>query len=115
MDDAVRVCFGKRFGDVSAQTERIARRQPSTFEAIREGLAFDVLHHHQRRRGGIDRVEHVEDRRDVRMVERRSRARLAQQAFAAVGCRRAVLPKRFDRYRPPERRVVGEVDVTHAA
>jgi len=64
MDDAGTMCGVEGFGDLDTVQNRLLRRQPSAFQPVREGLAFQKLHHQE-----LDPVlvADVEQRTDVRM------------------------------------------------
>jgi hypothetical protein len=112
MDDALRMRRHQRLGDLQRQAEHGFRFQPRGCEQFGERAPFERLHDDEVRAFVL--VD-VVDRADVRMVERRSRARLALESLE---CRRIaghVLRKELERDGPAQTRVFSLVDHTHAA
>ena len=80
-------------------------------DAATKGTPFEQLHHDVR---GAIYLADVEYRDDVWMVERRDRARLAQQ----TSIRLTVDPPRLqdlERHRPAQAKIIRRVDSAHAA
>ena len=48
MRDAVDVCGVERFGNLRGQEERAVERHRTAFQAIRQRLALEQLHHEER-------------------------------------------------------------------
>ena len=96
------------------QAHRLARRERAArAQLLREVLAVDVLPDHVMRAVG-ERGEVVQ-RGDVRMLDLRRRARLAEEAVVRVGVAGDVRVDDLDHARSAEVRVRGQVDLAHAA
>ena len=110
MDDTGGMRFGDRIGDLRAVAEHVANGQRATGQQLAEGVPLDVLHDdHLRAFARSDLV----DRDDVRMVQRRRGAGLAEEAAAA----RRVEPlpgQNLDRHQTAQRLVAGLVHLPHA-
>jgi hypothetical protein len=112
MDDALPVRAVERRGDVDGDAQRALERQRAARDQAGQRLALEQLHDQIRRRPfAADVVE----RADVRMIQRRDRARLALEARAQVLALGDALRQDFDRYLPVEARVARAVDLAHAA
>ena len=81
MDDAGGVRLGEALGGLDGDVEELLRRQRlARGDELAQRLALDELH------GDVDRavgLADVVDREDVRVVQRRGRARLLLEALAA--------------------------------
>jgi hypothetical protein len=83
MDDARFVCGGEPVGHLDGEREGLVHRQPPLADPGVERAALDALHHDEVPfPAGV--AAHVVDGDDVRVVERRRRARLAQEALEPV-------------------------------
>ena len=81
-------------------------------DALRQILALDELHHERVHAAGL--LEPI-DRRDVGMIQRRERLRLALEPRQAVGVRRERVRQDLDRDLAAERRVRRPIHLPHAA
>ncbi len=86
--------------------------QGAAAQAVEQRLAFEQLRDRVRHRAERARVV---DREDVRMVERRDRARLAVEPMEAVGVVRRRVGQQLQGDLAPQTRVAGAVDLAHAA
>jgi hypothetical protein len=112
VDDAPGVRAAETAGDLDRDVERERERQRTALDPLLDRLAFVERHHDEGLAVALlDRV----DRADVRMVEGRRRARLLQEAPARAGIGREVGREELQRDRPLEARVLGGVDLAHAA
>ena len=112
MHDAGRVRRCQRRGGLDGDLENLAQRQLATLQALAQRFAFDQL------RDDVARLVVIADfvnGQDVRVVQRRRRARLLQEAGDALGIGTQALEQELDRHRPAERRIVRLVDLAHAA
>ncbi len=114
MDDAGAVRFVERVANLDGDLESLVgleRGAAAKGQAFSQRLPFEILQHQK-----VDAIvmADVEQRADVRMIERRDRARLAVEAFAQlrVGGERG--GEDLDRHRAIEPRIPGAVDLTHA-
>ena len=87
MDDARAVRLVERVADLDGDLQRLVRIEAAgaaTGQAFGECLPFEILQHEE-----VDAVlmPDVEQRADVRMIERRDRARLAVEAVAQLAGR----------------------------
>ena len=82
MDDALFVRRFQRFGDLPGDRQCFVERERPLRDAVGERRAFDQLHHE-----GADAVRLFEaiDLRDVGMVQRGERLRLALKARQPLG------------------------------
>ena len=93
---------------VSASIER----QRPLLQPIGQRLAFQVLHHEERRAVVL---ADVVERADVRMIELRDRARFAVEPLAELRVGGEALGQDLDRDGAIEARVARLVDLAHAA
>ena len=77
MDNARGMRGLERIGDLLRDGERFVERDRSPPEPLRKVFALDQLHHERMRRA---RILNPVDVRDVRMIQRRERLRLAFEA-----------------------------------
>lgn len=92
MHDALLVGRFERFGDLPRDRQGLVDRNRAARSPLRQILALDELHDESVRASGL--LEPV-DGRNVRMVERRERPRLALEADQALGVRgKRVGPRR---------------------
>src|SRR6185436_3229192 len=97
-------------GDLRADVDDLPRRQRALVDHRAEVGALDVLHHDVRRvRIGADFV----DGDDVRVVQRRRRARFVGEARERVAVRRYLRREHLDRDAAAELRVAGDIHLTH--
>ena len=104
----------ERVGQRLADRNDFRERQRPAAQAPIERLALEQLH---REIGGAGRVAaaDVEDRADVRVAQRRDRARLASKAFDQLGRRVESRRKHLDRDEAIQPRVASPVHFSHAA
>src|SRR5262249_32900849 len=102
----------ERVRDLDGRLEELGNRERAAREAVREGLAFQMLHDQV-----LDAVlmTDIEERADVRMVEARDDARFAFEALPHFFAQRQVAGKDFDRDGPVEAGVARAVDLAHAS
>ena len=74
MDDALLVRRFERLGDLLRDRQRFVERDRAARDPLRQILALDEFHHERVHAAGL--LEPV-DRRDVGMIQRRERLRLA--------------------------------------
>jgi hypothetical protein len=82
MDDAGRVRGTKRFADVGGVLECRSQRHCAVTDHVCQRRPSDQLHHQS---SVIADIDHVVERRDVWMIERRQRLRFAVKARQQVG------------------------------
>ncbi len=112
MDDAEAVRGVQRVGDLDAHFDQRVDRERSAVDAPPQRLAADHLHHEERQ---IAVPPDVEQRADIRMVERGRGPGFALEALEGDRILRELHRKEFDGDLPAEPRVLGPVDDTHAA
>jgi hypothetical protein len=101
--------------DLRAPQQRLAHVQP-VLEALAQRLSFEQLHDQVRhRRAGLRQLADVVQRAEVRVAERRQRARLALEPEAHLRIGPAMLGQDFDGHLAVQARVGGAEDVTHPA
>ena len=110
--DPLPVRLIERVRDLDAVAQRLVQRKRSLREAIRQRLAFEVLHDEIL---GVALAPDVVERADVRVRELRDRLRLPLEALAHFGGRRQVLREHLDGHGPLEPRVLRLVHLSHAA
>ncbi len=108
MDDALFVCRLERIGDLPCDRQRLGERDRSTRDDRRQVVPVDELHHQGVRLAAVDL-------RDVRVVQRRERLRLAREPGEPLGILREEIREDLDRDVAIELCVPGAVDLTHAA
>ena len=112
MDDALLVRRFERVGDLLRDWQRFVERDRAARDPLRQILALDQFHHEGVQAGRfLDRI----DRRDVRMIQRRERLRLALEPRHAFGVGGERVRQDLDRDLAAERRVRRPVDLPHAA
>ncbi len=112
MDDPLAVRLAQRVRDLGAEPEHVGERQRSFREPILERLAVDELHDQE-----VDAAlaPDVVQRADVRMVERRHRARFALEPLAPLHIVRQRSRQYLDGDGSIEARVARFVDLAHPA
>ena len=111
--DAGAVRAVERVGDLGA--ELAARRPPAARRGVRRAASVSPSISSITQVVGVALASDVEQRADVRMVERRDGPRLALEAGAHLGVGRQVLGQHLDRDVAPEARVARAVHLAHAA
>ena len=112
MHDALGVRGVERVGDLNRQVEQGIDLNGLGLNAMLEGLPLQKLHHDK----GLAFVfADFENGADVRVVERRSRARLALEALERLGVPGQIFGQKFERHKAAERGVFGFVHHSHSA
>ena len=111
MDDAGVMRGGERAGHADAGVDHFAQRHRAARDALAEVLALDELHGHEVDAVGI---ADLVDRDDVRVVERRRRARLALETAHALLVLGEAHRQQFQRRLAVQRDVLGEINLAHA-
>ncbi len=112
MCDAGAMRRGQCIDDLNRILKRMVERQRACRKTQGERLAFEILHDQK-----IDAVltPDIVERADMRVIERRNRARLALEPLARLGIARHVRRQDLDRDGAIQARVAGFVDLAHAA
>lgn len=97
-------------GDLAADFERLVKREGSALQAVVDRLARDELEDEE---AGVAGLIDAEDLRDVGMVQRGERRRLALEALQALVVGGEVLGEDFDRDFAAEARVLRAIDLPH--
>ncbi len=83
-------------------------------QPVFQGLALQVLHHHERLNGAVGIVfADVVDGADVRMIERRGSPRFALEALQGLGVPSQLVGQEFERHPAAQPAVVSRVDHPH--
>ncbi len=112
MDDALFVRGFESIGDLFRDRLRIAPGDRAPCDALREVFALDQLHHEGVR---LAALLGAVDLGDVRVVERRQRARFALETRGPIGIGGEILRQDLDRHLPPEPGIASAIDLAHAA
>ena len=112
MDDARFVRGVEGIGELPRDVQRLRDRERPRGEPSGQGVALDELEHQRRLLAVLD---HVIDRRDVRMVERGQRTRLALESRNGIGVGRNPRRHDLDRHVASEAHITRPVDFPHAA
>jgi hypothetical protein len=112
MNDALRVRSGQRAGDLSPDGDDALGRERLPLEEHRKVLPLDVLHDDE---GAAVVLEHVVDRRDVRMADARGRAGFVDDSRAQALDARRGREEAFQRDEPIEARIAPEKHLAHAS
>ena len=112
VDEARGVGRGEPFRDLADQLERLPDREEAARGDLSERLAVDELHGEKRLAGGLPDLE---DRDDVPVVQRRRRARLADEPAKVLGVREEVGPEDLHGDLAAEPLVARPVDLAHAS
>src|ERR1700682_4569675 len=94
MNDPFGVCCVQRVGDLNAQRKGRRDVERLAADVLAERFPVEQLHHKERMAG---RLAHVVHSADIRMIERRSGARLALETFPG-SIRRKSLRQNFYGY-----------------
>src|SRR5262245_36795758 len=102
MHDPLSMRLVKRVSDLDAMAEDLRGRERAPLDALRQGLALEVLHHEV-----LESVQtpYVIENAYVRVVEAGDRACLALEPLAPVGVRAKFRSQDLDRDDPMEPRV----------
>ena len=112
MDDALRVCRIERVGDFDAELDDPIELERVSLDEMFERPPFEQLHHEEL----LPLVlADVVDRADVRVIQRRRRARLALKALRGRRVARQLGRQELDGDLPAEANILGAVDDAHAA
>jgi hypothetical protein len=103
----------ERLGDLDGEVEDLGERKRLSGDLRVERGPLDVLHGDE----GVAllRLADLVDHADVRMGKRRGGVRFLEETTLPGRVAREVPGEELDRHRTAERRVLGEIDVTHAA
>ena len=112
MHDTRRVRLGETLGDLSGEGEYLLGGEWSFVHELAERLPLHELHHDVM---GALVFTDVVDRRDVRMVERRSGTGLPFESTSSLGVRGKVGGEHFDGDRPLESGVLRLENLAHPA
>ena len=112
MNNPLFVCGLERLGDLFRDRQRLVDRYRAARDRLRQILALDEFHHERVQAGRF--LEPI-DRRDVRMIERGERLRLALEPDQPFGVRGERVRQDLDRDLATERRVCRPVDLSHPA
>ncbi len=112
MDDAGFVRGVEGIGELPRDVQRLRDRERPGGEPSGQGVALDELEHQRRLLAVLD---HVIDRRDVRVVERCQGTRLALESRDGIGVGRNPRRHELDRHVAPEAHITRPVDFPHAA
>jgi hypothetical protein len=112
VDDAAFARFLERPGHLHRDPDNSVHGEWPAAEHGRECATLDRFH---RDVGPAVGLANLEDRTDVRMVQRRGRRSFAAEECTAVGIVGHVGAEHFQRHRSPQLRIVGEIDLTHPA
>ena len=122
MDDARAMRRVERVADLDRDPQRLAGGSGPARQTLGQRLAFEILQHQKANRvtseagsGRGPALADVVERADVRMIERRDRARFALEAVAELRIGRELRRQNFDRDRAIEARVARPIDFAHAA
>ena len=112
MDNAFGMRCIQRVGNLNPKIQHLAGAQGLAFYQFLQRLPFEQLHGNE----VAPRIlAHVIDSADIRMVQCRSRARFALQAFGGQMIESQLGGEKFQRYTASQARVLGLVDDSHAA
>ena len=111
MHDGPRVGLCQRIGDLLGDRHQLALGQRALAQALRQRVAFDVLHREERPAAVF--ADFV-DRAHVRVIERGRGLRFANQARVA-GLVTVGSGDDLDCHEPLQRRILREVHLAHAA
>ena len=112
VDDALAMRGVERVGDVLAVAQHLVQRDRAARDPRLQRLALQQLHHHELLAGVL---ADVVQRADVRMIERRDGARLAEEALHRLRLATRFLGQELDRDLAAQPQVLGGVDHAHAA
>ena len=112
MDDALAVGLVQGVRDLDAVAQHLLGGERAPAQAIREGLALEVLHDQE---VGAVLLADVEERADVGMVQAGHGPRFALEALAQVGVGREMLGQDLEGDGAVEPRVLRAVDLAHPA
>src|SRR5882724_1335375 len=112
VNDVAAMRFGQRVGQLERELQRLIERKWPPADELLERLAVDVLHHEEQDILGF--VDFV-DRTDVRVIDGRCSASLAQKSGASLLVTHQFGGKRFDGDRAVKLCVFRFVDHTHTA
>ena len=110
VDDALFVCRLERVGNLPCDRERLVERNRAAGDSLREVLALDQLHDQRR---GVTRLLEAVDLRDVRVVQRGERLRLALEPREALRIGREQVWQNFDCDLALQSCVPRAIDLTH--
>jgi hypothetical protein len=106
----VRGC--ERVGQLRSDLERLIERHRPLAQPARKRLAVEVFHHQEI---GVGFATDIVEDADVRVVECRDRARFLLESASSVRIGCCAVRQHLDGDGSPQSRVVGPVDLAHAA
>ena len=112
MHHAMPVCRVQRSGDRDGDGQCFIERDRTARDARGERFAFQVLHDQE---VGTRLVADIVQCADARIAERRHRPSLSLEPLLHLGVVRPVRRQHLDRHRPRQARVIGRVNLAHAA
>ena len=112
MNDALLVCRFERVRDLLRNHQRFGQRNRPLRDAIGERRPVDELHHERTHAARLLEAVNV---RDVRVVQRREQLRFAAETREALGIVRDRWQQDLDGDVAIQLRVVGPIDLAHAA
>ena len=112
VQDAARVRGVERVGNLHGQPQQQADLERASVDLARQRAALEQLHRDER---AALVLVHLVDGADVGMVQRRGRARLAQEALGRLRIVRAVLRQELQRHAAGQLDVLGQIHDAHAA
>jgi hypothetical protein len=102
----------QRIGDLRTEIERLGNGQRPFTDSMPQRFSIEQFHDDEPL---AMILADVEQRADVRVIQRRSDARLALKALERVAISGQLRRQQLERHLPPEPRVFGSVDDSHAA
>ena len=112
MDDPATVSGGERRGQLPSDRDHSFDREGTAPQDDRKALPFDVLHHDE---GAPLVLEHVVNRRDMRVRDAGGGARFADHAFPEIGPRGSRRQQALERDLAIEPGILREEHFPHAA
>jgi hypothetical protein len=112
MDDVARMRRVERIGDLNSELDQTVDRQRTIVDFALQGSSFEQLEDEER---PALIVSDFMDRADVRMVQRRRGARLAEEPIDRLTIGGLGTSQEFESDLPAEREVFAQVDLSHSA
>src|SRR5262245_60069718 len=110
--DSGGVRFGQGAGDLNGDIQRLNQIQLPDFQTLAQSLSVDKL---RRNEMGVVDLINFKNGDDVRMVERRGRARLLLESLHPLSISRELLRQEFERQLASEPGILREVNFSHSA
>jgi hypothetical protein len=108
MDEASLMGRGKTVGDLGADVHNFARGEGAVSDQLAQRGAIDQLHHQEVSAGF---AANIENREDIRVIQRRCGSCFAFEALAKLRVLRRVRRQDLDRDDAIEARVAGAIDL----